>query len=118
VTHNAKLTGGAEAPSLLTAGLGGLLQEIEMNWMDAEELAVVVLGMDEETADIDAIEQAVYDKFDISMEQFQKVAEALMPFTIPAQVAISGEYFNGFVEDGAFICKQRVTPNAKLTARS
>jgi hypothetical protein len=84
-----------------------------MHWMDAEELAVVVLGMDEETADSDAIEQAVYDKFDISMEQFQKVAEALMPFTIPAQAAISGESFNGFVKDGAFICKQRVTPNAE-----
>ncbi len=83
-----------------------------MNWMDAEELAVSVLGLDEETANSDTIEQAVFDKFEISMEQFQAVAEALMPFTIPAKAAISGEYFNGFVKDGAFICKQSVTPNA------
>ena len=84
-----------------------------MHWIDAEELAVAVLGLDEETADSEAIEQAVADKFEISMEQFQKVAEALMPFTIPAQAAISGESFNGFVKDGAFICKQPVRPNAK-----
>jgi len=84
-----------------------------MHWMDAENLAVAVLGLDEETADSDVIEQAVADKFEISMEQFQKVAEALMPFTMPAQAAISGEYFNGFVKDGAFICKQPVTPNAQ-----
>lgn len=83
-----------------------------MNWMDAEELAVAVLGLDEETADSDAIEHAVADKFDISMDQFQKVAEALMPFTIPAKAAFSGEAFYGFVKDGAFICKQRVTPNS------
>jgi hypothetical protein len=89
------------------------LQEIEMDWMDAEELAVVVLGMDEETADSNAIEQALYERFDISMEQFHKVAEALMPFTIPAQTLISGEFFKGFAKDGAFICKQRVTPNAE-----
>jgi hypothetical protein len=80
-----------------------------MNWVDADELAVAVLGLDEETADSDAIEQAVSARFDISMEQFQAVAEALMPFTIPAQVAISGKAFNGFVKDGVFICKQPVT---------
>ena len=85
-----------------------------MHWMDVEELAIVVLGLDEETADKDVIEQAVSDKFDISMEQFQAVAEALMPFTIPAQAAINGEAFNGFVKDGAFICKQPVTPNVKV----
>jgi len=79
-----------------------------MDWMDAEELAVAVLGLDEEAADSDAIEQAVADKFEISMEQFQAVAEALVPFTIPTRAAISGEMFHGFVKDGAFICKQAV----------
>lgn len=81
-----------------------------MHWMDAEELACAVLGIPDD-ADSDEIEQALADKFEMSMEQFQKVAEALMPFTIPAQAAISGEAFCGFVKDGAFICKQPVTPN-------
>ena len=86
-----------------------------MDWMDAEELAVAVLGLDEKTADSSAIEDALFDKWEISFEQFHKVAEALMPFTIPAKAAISGEAFNGFVKNGAFICKQPVTPNAKIS---
>jgi len=80
--------------------------------MDAEKLAVAVLGLDEDTQDSHIIDQALFDKFEISMEQFQHVAEAIMPFTIPAKAAISGEYFNGFVKDGSFICKQPVTPRA------
>ena len=79
-----------------------------MDWMDAEELAVAVLGLDEETADSDTIDEALFNKWEISMEQFHKVAEALIPFTIPAQAAISGKAFCGFVKDGAFICKQSI----------
>lgn len=81
-----------------------------MDVMDTEELAIAVLGLDEETADSDTIEQAVYGKWDISMEQFQAVADALISFTIPAKAAISGEAFQGFVKDGAFICRKPV-PN-------
>ena len=79
-----------------------------MHWTEAETLAVAVLCLDEETADTGEIEQAMFDKFEISMEQFQAIAEALMPFTIPAQAAISGETFHGFVKDCAFICRQPV----------
>lgn len=80
-----------------------------MDWMDTEELAAAVLGLDDET-DSGTIEQKLYDKFEISMEQFQAVAWALMSFTIPAKAALSGEEFQGFVKDGAFICRQPV-PN-------
>lgn len=85
-----------------------------MDWMETEELAVAVLGLDEDTANSDTIEQAVFDKWEISMEQFQEVAGALIPFTIPAKAAISGEAFRGFVKDGAFICREPV-PNAKVS---
>ena len=44
-----------------------------MDWMDAEELAVAVLKLDEETADSDKIEQAIFDKFECSFEQFHKI---------------------------------------------
>lgn len=83
-----------------------------MHWTEAEELAVAVLGYcEDDELDSNAIENKIFDKFEISMDQFQKVAEALIPFTPPVQAAISGESFNGFVNDGAFICKQPVTPN-------
>lgn len=76
-----------------------------MNWMDAEELGAVVLGLPD-GADSDAIENGICDKFDCSMETFEKIADALIPFTIPAKAALSGESFQGFVKDGAFIVKK------------
>jgi hypothetical protein len=79
-----------------------------MDWMDAEELATVVCEIPEETADSNAIEEALYEKFDCSFEQFHKIAEALEQFTIPAKAAISGELFRGFVHDGAFITRTSV----------
>ena len=79
-----------------------------MDMMDAEELAIAVLKLDEETSDSDKIEQAIFNKFDCSFEQFHKIAEALMPFTIPANVALSSDVYCGFVKDGAFIAKLRV----------
>ena len=97
-----------------------------MNFFDLQDLVVVMLGLDEDTADIDTIEQAVDDKFDISLEQFQKVVEALMPYTIPGNVYTItaestiniGELYNGFVKDGMFICKQLVTPKHETPNRS
>lgn len=83
------------------------MAKMKMHWMEAEELAGAMLGMDDE-ADSDAIEQALADKFDISFDAFHKIAEALLPFTIPAQAALSGEAFHGFVKDGAFIVKGAV----------
>lgn len=85
-----------------------------MQWFEAEELAVAVLGYcDDDELDSDTIEEKIFEKFGVEMKQFQKVAEALMPFTIPAKAAISGDAFNGFVKDGAFIVKVPVPSNAK-----
>lgn len=88
-----------------------MTNKMTMHWTEAEELAVAVLGMDESVAESDAVEQALADKFGISVEQFQQVAEALMPFTIPAQAALSGEISHGFVKDGAFIVKAPAVSN-------
>lgn len=79
-----------------------------MDWIDVENLAVAVLNLDEATADRDVIEQALFDNFEVSLEQFTLIAESLMPFTLPLKSAINGEVFNGFVKDGMFICKQSV----------
>ena len=87
-----------------------------MQWFETEELAVAVLGYcDDDELDSGTIEQKIFEKFEISLEQFQMVAEALMPFTIPAQAAISGDAFNGFVKDGSFIVKAPVPSNASLS---
>jgi hypothetical protein len=79
-----------------------------MDYWEVEDLAMSMLGLDEDMDDIEAVEHAFADKYGISLESFMKIAEALMPFTIPAKAAISGELFHGFVKDGAFTCKQNV----------
>jgi hypothetical protein len=79
-----------------------------MHWTEAEELAAVMLGLDPDNTDSEKIENGMADKFGIDMETFQKVAEALMPLTVPARAALSGDAFQGFVHGGAFICKRAV----------
>ena len=87
----------------------------KMTWMDAEELAMHVLGLDENAADDVDFDDLMYDKFEISMEQFHKIAETLSDFTVPMQAGISGKMFRGFVKDGYFITKDEVPSNAEVT---
>ena len=75
-----------------------------MDTLDVEELAIAVLGMPEES-DSDDIENAIYEKFDVSIETFGKIAESLLPLTIPGKSAITNGIFHGYVKDGCFICK-------------
>jgi hypothetical protein len=84
-----------------------------MDWMDAEELAAVVLGLGDDY-DSDKVEKALWEKFEVSFEQFHQIAEALMPLTIPAVTALGGETCCGFVKDGAFIAKMKA-PNLNST---
>lgn len=75
-----------------------------MDYIEAEELAIAVLGLPEES-DYDDIGKALHERFDVSFETFSAIASALMPLTIPGKSAITGELFHGFVKDCGFICK-------------
>ena len=79
-----------------------------MHWTEAEELAALVLGLDPDSIDSSEVEDKMADKFGVDMETFQKLAEALMPFTVAARTALSGTLCRGYAHDGAFICKQEV----------
>lgn len=79
---------------------------MSIGWMGAEELAAVVCGLDEDNYDSGQVEDALYEKFDCSFETFHKIAEALVPLTIPATAALSGQSFRGFVKNGSFIVKE------------
>jgi uncharacterized membrane protein len=80
-------------------------KETAMDSREAEKLAEAMLGLDEDSVDIAAIEQALEKRYGVSFDGFMKVAEALMQFTIPAMAEKSREYFHCFVKDGRFICK-------------
>jgi hypothetical protein len=76
-----------------------------MDWIDTNELACVVLGLDED-ADDDTVEQEMANRYEISMESFKGIAMALLDLTPTAKAAITGTKFHGFVKDGAFIVKK------------
>lgn len=78
-----------------------------MRHYETLELVARVLGIDPDADDFDenAMEQALYDKYEISLEHFEKVAELLIPFTVPAMGMLDIMY-QGYVYDNAFITKQ------------
>ena len=83
-----------------------------MHWTEAEALAALVVGLDPDGNVIDSnqIEHAIDDRFGVDMETFQKIAEALLPFTIMGVTALNNTRHHGYVHKGAFICKTEVAP--------
>jgi peroxiredoxin len=78
-----------------------------MDYYDIEELAAVVLGFsDDREYSSDIIDEGLDKRFEISFDQFKKIVKALIPFTIPAKSPLTGEMWQGFVNDGAFIVKE------------
>ena len=77
-----------------------------MHWTEAEELAARVLGLDPDAADSSDIEEKLIDRFDINLDTFQQVADALIPFTVKATTALGGVVCQGYVHGNAFICKR------------
>lgn len=76
-----------------------------MSYYDLQELACVVLGLDYDrlvdNGEEDEIENALYGKFEINMEQFGDLVKALLPLTIPLQSPFTKEWHYCFgKEDG------------------
>ena len=78
-----------------------------MHWTDAEELAAHVCELDVDNYDSSSIEDALYDRFECSFEQFHQIAEALVKFT-PIQTTLMAKKYRGFVKDDCFIAKEEV----------
>ena len=85
-----------------------------MNYNDAQELACAILGMDcdelvNEGRDSE-IEDSLYEKFEIGMEQFCDIVKALLPFTPTVKAGMSGDMYHAFVneKEGVMIVKQKV----------
>ena len=89
-----------------------------MNYWDLQELACVVLGenydklVDEGLED--TIEQKLFDKLGVSLEQFHDIARELLKLTPPVKSELTGEWHNAFVihEDGMMraIVKNKFEP--------
>ena len=85
-----------------------------MNYWDAQELACAILGLNcDDLVDEgreNEIEEALYEKFEIDMEQFVKIVEALLPFTPVVQAGLTGNKYHAFVneKESLMIVKQKV----------
>ena len=83
-----------------------------MNYFDVQELACVVLDLDYDTLVDEGreseIDEALYEKFEISMDQFYDIVKALLPLTQPVQGGLSGTLYNAFVkhDENRMIVKQ------------
>ncbi|MCL2656866.1 MAG: hypothetical protein FWD62_05480 [Betaproteobacteria bacterium] len=77
---------------------------MNIDWWEIEDLAKLITGLSEDSAD-DDVEMALVDTFEISFEMFCKLVKALVPYTVSAEAAISGEKFKGFVSEGSFVIK-------------
>ena len=74
---------------------------MSMDW-DIEELAYRAMGKTEEEAEKAVndgdIDEALYEKYEISFEQYRDIVKDLLPFTPQIKAAISGTLFHAFVD--------------------
>ena len=77
-----------------------------MTWDEIEELACLMLGIDYDTIVDNYAESTIYDmfyeKYNITLEDFEYLLNDLVKFTNPWKSPITGEIYQGFVipEDG------------------
>lgn len=74
-----------------------------MIYYEVQELACAILGISYDDLVDEGreseIEEKLYEKFEISMEQFFNIVEALLPFTPIVQAALTGNKYHAFVND-------------------
>ncbi len=85
-----------------------------MNYLDAQELACAILGLNcndlVDEGRENEIDEALYVKFGIDMDQFVNIVEALLPFTPIVQAGLTGNKYHAFVneKESLMIVKQKV----------
>lgn len=74
-----------------------------MYYYEVQELTCAILGISYDDLVNEGreneIEEKLYEKFEISMEQFSNIVEALLPYTPIVEAAISGSKYHAFVND-------------------
>ena len=83
-----------------------------MDWVDAEELAAVICDLGDEYDSSD-VEDALFEKFDLSFEQFHKIADQLIKFTPILKSPLTDEHYHAFVSEGFAIAKIKADVSKK-----
>lgn len=88
-----------------------------MDYYEAQELACAILGLNyDELVDEgreSEIEETLWAKFNIDIDNFVNLLKALLPFTPVVKAELSGSLYHAFVneKEGIMIVKQAVKEN-------
>jgi hypothetical protein len=81
------------------------------NW-EVEELACYICGKSEDEIDEiindGSINEILYEKYEIDFEQFYKIVDDLIKFTLPIKTELANIKVRGFVKDDNFIVKEEI----------
>lgn len=79
------------------------VKPVPLDWIDVQDLAAHVLGLDPDDYDDAEIEDMLTAKFfemeDGALGAFQKIVEHLIPTADVGESALSGTYYRGFTRD-------------------
>jgi hypothetical protein len=81
---------------------------MKIDWIDAEELAAKLCELGDEY-DSDAVEQALFDKYEISFDKFHNLICDLAPMCEVGQSPLTDERFRGFADVASQCWIARVT---------
>lgn len=73
----------------------------ELDFFEAEELARGIF----ELSDDEDVEQTLFDEFEISFEQWVKIASTLIMFTPIVKSPVTNEKYHAFIKCGIAIAK-------------
>lgn len=78
-------------------------KSVKLDWLDVQDLAAHVLGLDPDDYDDDVIEDKLTEKFfemeDGPLGAFQKIVEHLIPTVDIGESPLTGIYYKGFTRD-------------------
>jgi hypothetical protein len=84
------------------------------NYFEIEELAAHIMGVTEDYEESNTpsefIENELYDKFEINLDQFKAVADKLLPLATTATSLLTGKTYRGFADEstGWWLVKKEV----------
>ena len=81
---------------------------MKIDWIDAEELAAKICSLGDDY-DSDAVEQALFDKYEISFDKFHNLICDLAPMCEVGQSPLTNERFRGFADVASQCWIARVT---------
>ncbi len=82
----------------------------KLDFHDIEDLARLICGIDEDDENAD-VDEALFEKFEVSFDSFAKLIEKLIDHTPEAAATLSNKIYTGFVNRDCFIIKKEVEVN-------